>query len=109
MLEYIITGVFILLWVKPVTSTLYVQVAELVAIIYVTYKTPMLGIICAAIMIQQMPIEGMKVVPGKRTRIDVDHQIRPKDSTQIRVHKHEGSPLPSKPYSDKKSVHYSPF
>ena len=57
-----------------------VKLLELAMLIYVSYKQPLMGIVCAAIFIRQMPVEGMvvhKKKPESRLReSDWTHSFR---------------------------------
>ena len=61
MLEYVFLSLFVLLFIKPMRMTNQVKLLELAMLIYVSYKQPLMGIVCAAIFIRQLPVEGMVV------------------------------------------------
>jgi hypothetical protein len=93
-----------------------VKLLELAMLIYISYKQPLLGFVCAAIFIRQMPVEGMVVHKKKPTRMALDEQVRPKDSNTIRATKTGGIPpevslsgLAAKPYVENHSGNYTPF
>jgi hypothetical protein len=116
MLEYVITLVFAILLFYPLQMSLYVKLLELTGIVFVSYKNPLLGIICAAIFIKQFPIESMVVHVKKPFRMALDEQIRPKDSNTLLIMKSEGVPPQSsltgnmvKPYVENHTGKYTPF
>jgi hypothetical protein len=116
MLEYVFMAVFVLLFIKPMRMTHPVKLLELAMLIYVSYKQPLMGIVCAAIFIRQMPVEGMVVHKKTPTRMALDEQVRPKDSNSIRATKTGGVPpevslsgLTAKPYVENHSGNYTPF
>lgn len=93
-----------------------VKLLELAMLIYVSYKQPLMGIVCAAIFIRQMPVEGMVVHKKKPTRMALDEQFRPKESNTIPATKTGGVPpevslsgLTAKPYVENHSGNYTPF
>ena len=116
MIEYVFIGVFALLFWKPVPMTDLMKVIELVMVVYVSYKQPLFGILCAMVFIRQMPVEGMVVHKKNPTRMALDEQVRPKDSNSIRTQKSGGVPPEtaltghvSKPYVNNHSGDYTPF
>ena len=116
MLEYVFTVIFVLLFFKPIRLINSVKVGQLVMLIYVSYKVPLLGIICAAIFISQIPLEGMVVHKKTPTRIALDEQVRPKESNSIRAIKPGGIPpeisisgLATKPYVENHTGGHTPF
>jgi hypothetical protein len=116
MLEYVFMAVFALLFIKPMPLTNSVKMVELAMLVYVSYKNPLMGILCAAIFIRQMPVEGMVVHKKSPTRMALDEQVRPKDSNSIRATKTGGIPpevslsgLTAKPYVENHSGDYTPF
>ena len=86
-------------------------------VIYVTYKNPLLGILCAASFIKQLPIEGL-ILQRKHTpsRIHLDEQLRAKDSNTLVFTKPSGLPIQepfkgdkAKPFKDDPGKTYTPF
>ncbi len=116
MLEYVFMAIFVLFFFKPMRLTDSVKVVQLAMLIYVSYKDPLLGILCAAIFIRQMPLEGMVVHKKTPTRMALDEQVRPKDSNSIRAMKTGGVPpevalsgLAAKPFVENHTGGYTPF
>jgi hypothetical protein len=116
MLEYVFITLFVLLFVKPMRLTPSVKLVELAMLVYVSYKQPLMGIICAAIFIRQIPVEGMVVHKKTPTRMALDEQVRPKDSNSIRATKTGGVPPEvslsgsiAKPYVENHAGNYTPF
>lgn len=114
MLEYVFATLFVLLFIKPMRLTTPVKTVELAMLVYVSYKHPLLGIVCAAIFIRQMPVEGMIVHKKTPTRMALDEQVRPKESNSIRATKTGGVPESflssvAKPYVENHSGNYTPF
>lgn len=86
---------------------------ELALVIYITYRNPLLGIICAMIYIKQCTVEGYVSHIQYSSRINLDEQLRPKKSNE--VERHTGLPPQesltgqmAKPYSQLPSK-YTPF
>jgi hypothetical protein len=117
MFEYFLVLLFIVLFIKPLKLTLGVKLVELVMIVYVSYKNPLLGIVCAAIFLRQYPMEGMQTSPHKPSRIALDEQMRPKNSNSMSISKPSGVPPQesltgnkAKPYKENQIEHkYSKF
>ena len=116
MLEYVFMAIFVLLFFKPIRLTNPVKVVQLAMLIYVSHKDPLMGILCAAIFIRQMPVEGMVVHKKKPMRMALDEQVRPKESNSIRATKTGGVPpevaltgLIAKPYVENHTGNYTPF
>jgi hypothetical protein len=89
---------------------------ELAMIVYVSYKQPLFGILCAMVFIRQLPVEGMISHRKNPTRMALDEQVRPKDSNSIRTSKSQGLPPDialtghvSKPYIENHPGEYTPF
>ena len=88
---------------------------ELSLLLYITYKNPLLGIICAMIFIKQCTVEGYVSHVKKSSRISVDEQLRPSHSNTMMVERQTGLPPQesltgqmAKPYSQLPS-RYTPF
>jgi hypothetical protein len=116
MLEYVFMALFVLLFVKPMRLTPSIKLVELSMLIYVSYKQPLMGILCAAIFIRQFPVEGMVVHKKTPVRMALDEQVRPKESNSIRATKTGGVPpevalsgLIAKPYVENHTGNYTPF
>jgi hypothetical protein len=85
MFEYVACFYFVVLLVFIVQKrnkcpSFELKTFELSLILYITYKNPLLGIICAMIFLKQCTIEGMISHVKKPSRIHVDEQMRPKRS-----------------------------
>ena len=116
MLEYVFMAIFAILFVKPLRMTPPTKLVELAMVVYVSYKNPLLGILCAAIFIRQVPVEGMVAHKKTPIRMALDEQVRPKDSNSIRTAKSSGLPPEvilsgdvAKPYVENHSGNYTPF
>lgn len=116
MYEYFITLLFCLLYFYPLPRTFLVKVFELAVLIVVSYKNPLLGIICAAVIIKEYPIEKMTLHKSKDSRMSLDEQMRPKESNTLPVQKPSGLPIQQsligqikKPFVDNHPGNYSPF
>ena len=116
MIEYVFVAVFVGLFLMPVQMTLIQKVIGLAMIVYVSYKQPLLGILCAMVFIRQLPVEGMVVHKKNPTRMALDEQVRPKDSNSIRTVKSGGLPVDTpltghvaKPFVENHSGNYTPF
>jgi len=116
MFEYVLTLAFAILLFYPLQMSLPVKLIELMGIVFVSYRNPLLGIICAAIFIKQFPIESMIVHVKKPIRMALDEQIRPKDSNTMLIMKSAGVPPQSsltgnmaKPYVENHTGKYTPF
>ena len=116
MLEYVFATIFVLVFIKPVRLNDTVKAIELAMIVYVSYKNPLLGLLCAMIFIQQIPVEGMISHKKNPTRMALDEQVRPKDSNSLPVTKPGGLPPQesltghmAKPYIDSPVGNYNPF
>jgi len=116
MFEYVLTLAFVLFLFFPVSLTLPVKIGELMSIVVVSYKNPLLGIICAALFIKQFPVESMIVQVKKPVRMALDEQIRPKDSNTMLIMKNKGVPPQksltgnmAKPYVENHTGKYTPF
>ena len=86
---------------------------QLALLLYITFRNPLLGIVCAMIFLKQCTVEGMVSHVKKSSRIHVDEQLRPKHSTA--VERQTGLPPQesltgqmAKPYSQLPSKH-TPF
>ena len=117
MIEYFFVIIFILLFIKPYPVNNYLKVVELLALIYVSYKNPLLGILCATSFIKQLPVEGL-IIHQKLTpsRIHVDEQLRSRNSNTTVFTKPSGLPIQDplkgdklKPYKDDPGKNYTPF
>ena len=111
----VITVIAILLFIKP-RMTPILKMVELGVIVFVSYKQPLLGILCAAVFIQQMPVEGMVSHKKSPTRMALDEQVRPKDSNLIRTLKSGGIPPETaltgqvaRPFVENHTGGYTPF
>ena len=96
--------------------TMLVKAIELAIIVYVSFKNPLLGIICAAVFIKQFPVEAMTSHVKKATRMTLDEQIRPKDSNTMMTLKSGGLPPQesypgqmAKPFVENHPGKYTPF
>lgn len=115
MFEYLLTLLFLsFLFVKEVPY--YVKPIELFIILYITYKQPLLGIICAVIFIQQFTVKSRVMYNKSPVRFDMDEQIRPKSSNCMQVSNSNGLPPQesltgsmSKPYLSNTTGNYTPF
>jgi hypothetical protein len=115
MFEYLLTLLFLVfLFVKEVPY--YVKLIELIILLYITYKQPLLGIICAIIFIQQITVKGRVMYTQNPIRFDIDEQIRPKSSNCMQVSNSSGLPPQesltgsmSKPYLSNTTGNYTPF
>jgi hypothetical protein len=90
-----------------------VKTFELALLLYITYRNPLLGIVCAMIFLKQCKVEGMVSHIKKTGRIHVDEQLRPKQATDM--DRQTGLPPQesltgqmAKPYSQLPSKH-TPF
>jgi hypothetical protein len=115
MIEYFITLLFCLLYFYPLPRTFLVKAVELAVLIFVSYKNPLLGIICATIFIKEFPVEKMTVHKSKESRMSLDEQMRPKESNALPVQKPNALPIQEslvghikKPYVSHPGK-YSPF
>jgi hypothetical protein len=117
MIEYLFVFIFILLFIKPYPVNNYLKIIELVMVIYVSYKNPLLGILCAASLIKQLPVESLTVQKKHSpSRIHIDEQLRSKNSNTTVFTKPNGLPIqePIKgnkemPYKDDPGKTYTPF
>lgn len=116
MIEYVFVAVFVGLFLMPVRMTPLQKAAELIMIVYVSYKQPLLGILCAMVFIRQLPVEGMVLHKKNPSRMALDEQIRPKDSNLIRTTKSGGLPTENaltgqvaKPFVENHTGKYTPF
>jgi len=92
-----------------------VKAFELLLLVYITYRNPLLGIVCAMIFIKQCTVEGCVTISKQPSRIYVDEQLRPSQSNTFSVARQTGLPPQesligqmSKPYSQLPSS-YTPF
>ena len=117
MIEYFFVFLFIVLFIKPYPVNVYLKVIELVMLIYVSYKNPLLGILCATSFVKQLPVEGL-TIQKKQTpsRINLDEQLRSKNSNSTVFTKPSGLPIQasltgnkSMPYTDDPGKTYTPF
>jgi len=116
MIEYILTIIFVIVSMRPIPMTLLLKSVELVSIIYVSYKNPLLGIICAFVFIKQLPPKRMPMYKQNPTRITLYEQMRPKDSNTMVAVKAGGLPPQSsltgymaKPFIGNHTGKYTPF
>jgi len=63
--------------------TFLLKCMELAMLVYVSYKQPLLGIICAFIFIRQMPTQSIAIPVLNPSRIALDEQMRPKSSNTM--------------------------
>ncbi len=91
------------------------KVFELLLLLYITYRNPLLGIICAMIYIKQCTVEGCVTIAKQPSRFYVDEQLRPSQSNTLFVDRPVGLPPQesligqmAKPYSQLPSP-YTPF
>ena len=116
MIEYFITLLFCLIYFYPLPRTFLTKAIELAVIIFVSYKNPLLGIICAAIFIKEFPVEKMTIHKSKESRMSLDEQMRPKESNALPVQKTNALPIQeslvghiNKPFIENHPGKYSPF
>jgi hypothetical protein len=116
MFEYILTVVFVIIAMRPIPMSLFVKSAELVTIIYVSYRNPLLGIICAFSFIKQLPPPRLPMYKRNPTRLSLYEQMRPKDSNTMITMKSGGLPPQSsltghmiKPFVENHTGKYTPF
>jgi hypothetical protein len=91
------------------------KVFELLLLLYITYRNPLLGIVCAMIFMKQSTIEGCVTLAKPPIRFNVDEQLRPSSSNTFFVDRPMGLPPQesligqmAKPYSQLPSP-YTPF
>lgn len=65
--------------------TFALKCVELAMLIYVAYKHPLLGIVCAFIFIRQMPTQIIAIPMLNPSRIALDEQMRPKSSNTLLI------------------------
>jgi len=114
MFEYLASLYFgTILWNQNQCPSFTMKLFELALLIYITYRNPLLGIICAMIYLKQCTVEGYVYHIQTSSRIHVDEQLRPKKSSE--VERHTGLPPQesligqmAKPYSQLPSK-YTPF
>lgn len=117
MIEYFFVVLFILLFIKPYPVNIYLKIVELMMVIYVSYKEPLLGILCAASFIKQLPVEGLTIQKKlSPSRIHVDEQLRSKNSNTTVFTKPNGLPIQESikgnkemPFKDDPGKTYTPF
>ena len=117
MIEYLFVLIFIFLFIKPYPVNNYVKVIELMMVIYVAYKLPLLGILCAASFIKQLPIKECTIKKKHSpSRIHIDEQLRPKNSNTTVFTKPNSLPIQESikgnkemPYKDDPGETYTPF
>ncbi len=116
MIEYILTIVFVIIFMRPIPMSLPVKSIELLSIIYVSYKNALLGIICAFIFMKQLPSKRPPSYKKTPTRMSLYDQMRPKDSNTMIAVKSSGLPPQSsltgnmaKPYVENHTGKYTPF
>jgi len=87
----------------------------LLLLLYITYKNPLLGIVCAMIYIKHSTIEGCVTLAKQPSRFSVDEQLRPSHSNIFSVDRSTTLPPQesligqmAKPYSQLPSP-YTPF
>lgn len=68
------------------------KVFELLLLLYITYRNPLLGIVCAMIFMKQCTIEGCVTIAKQPSRIHVDEQLRPSQSNTLFVDRPMGLP-----------------
>jgi hypothetical protein len=116
MFEYLASLYFgFILWFNHSCPSLEEKVFELLLLLYITYKNPLLGIICAMIYIKQCTVEGCVTIAKQPSRFYVDEQLRPSQSNTLFVDRPVGLPPQesligqmAKPYSQLPSP-YTPF
>jgi len=116
MIEYILTIVLVIMALRPIHMTTLIKSAELITIIYVSYKNPLLGIICAFSFIKQLPPKRLPMYKKNPTRLSLYEQMRPKDSNTLITVKSGGLPPQSslighmaKPFVENHTGKYTPF
>jgi hypothetical protein len=116
MLEYVLSLLFLGLLIRPVKMNILVKAIELGVIVFISFKNPLLGILCAAVFIKQFPVEAMTMTVKSPNRMAIDEQIRPKNSNAILVTKGGGLPPEiantgqmAKPYNENNTGTYTPF
>lgn len=114
MIEYLLTLLFSILYVYPLPRTPFIKLVELSIIIFVSYKNALLGIICAAVFIKQYPPKRRALSYQSTTRMNLDEQLRPKDSNTLFIPKSGGLSVESlgkitTPFVENHPGNYSPF
>ena len=91
------------------------KIFELLLLLYITYRNPLLGIVCAMIFMKQSTVEGCVSLAKQPARFSVDEQLRPSSSNILFVDRPMGLPPQesligqmAKPYSQLPSP-YTPF
>ena len=92
-----------------------IKLMELILLLYITYRNPLLGVICAMIFIQQCTRNSTPTLYHQPSRLHVSDQLIPKQSNTLLVDQPTGLPPQesltgqmAKPYSSQKSK-YTPF
>ena len=65
---------------------------SLLLLLYITYRNPLLGIVCAMIYIKQCTVEGCVSLAKQPSRIYVDEQLRPSQSNTFSVDRQTSLP-----------------
>lgn len=88
---------------------------ELALLLFITYRNPLLGIICAMIFVKECTVVGDVSFIKQPSRFYVDEQLRPSNSNKLYVERQTGLPPQEsligqmeKPYSQMPSK-YTPF
>jgi hypothetical protein len=120
MIEYLASLYFgVILWFlvqhDNTCPSFEVKVFELLLLMYITIRNPLLGIVCAMIYIKHCTIEGCVTIAKQSSRIYVDEQLRASQSNTFSVERQTGLPPQesligqmAKPYSQLPSK-YTPF
>ena len=115
MFEYLATLYFVaILWFNIHNPSFQRKTFELALLLFITYKNPLLGIVCAIIFIQETPVGVLSHVQPS-SRFYVDEQLRPTSSNKLCAERQSGLPPQEsligqmeKPYSQMPSK-YTPF
>ena len=119
MFEYLASLYFgtILWFIVQKTNTcpsFTMKTVELSLLLYITYRNPLLGIVCAMIFIKQCTVEGYVSHIKQSSRMNVDEQLRPSHSNTFFVERQTGLPPQesltgqmAKPYSQLPSKYTS--
>jgi hypothetical protein len=116
MFEYLASVYFgVILWFNYSCPSFEVKVFEILLLIYITIRNPLLGIVCAMIYIKQCTLEGCVSVVKQPSRMYLDEQLRPSQSNIFSVDRSTTLPPQesligqmAKPYSQLPSP-YTPF
>jgi len=120
MIEYLASLYFgVILWFivqrRNTCPSFERKTLELALLLLITYRNPLLGIVCAMIFMKQCTVYGKVAFFKPSSRFDVDEQLRPSHSNKLYVERQTGLPPQEsligqmeKPYSQMPSK-YTPF